>query len=155
MRRFLWFVLFCGMAWAQVSITLPTVNGDVTATADAIAGNLNLKQGHLQGDVIIRDGTVTIGSPMVRFQFSGEKVDRVIAEQKIVVVAPTGIATAESGVYDVASKQVTLRGDVVLTRGKDVVRGQMLIYDLTAGTAVLQSTADQRVQALLAPNTSR
>ncbi len=154
-----WIVLFCEMAWAQssgqVTVTLPTARGEITAAADAISGSLNLKQGQLQGHVVIRDGTVTIGSPLVRFKFSGDAVDQVIAPQHIVVTAPTGIATADSGIYEVSSKRVTLRGHVVLTEGKNVIRGQALRYDLTSGAAVLQSAPGQRVQALLAPNRSR
>jgi len=56
----------------------------------------------------------------------------------VVVDSPkSGTATGENGVYSVAPRTVLLTGNVVLKKGKDVMRGAQLTVNLATGQAVL------------------
>jgi len=54
-----------------------------------------------------------------------------------VVDAPSGIATGDNGVYEVNPRLITLSGNVVLTKDKNVMRGQQLVVNLISGQATL------------------
>jgi lipopolysaccharide export system protein LptA len=60
-------------------------------------------------------------------------------------------AAGDTGIFDMQSNSVTLNGNVVVTRGKDVVRGQRLVVDLNTGVSHIDGG---RVDMLLgsAPN---
>jgi lipopolysaccharide export system protein LptA len=50
-------------------------------------------------------------------------------------------ATAAWGIYDVEEEQITLGGDVVLTRGPDTIRGQRLVVNLKTGVTTMDGAA--------------
>jgi lipopolysaccharide export system protein LptA len=53
-------------------------------------------------------------------------------------------ATADDGVLDMRAKLGTLTGDVVLTRGQDVLRGAGLVADLATGTSRMEPPRERR-----------
>lgn len=59
-------------------------------------------------------------------------------------------ATAENGSYDKERNEVVLSGHVVLTDGRNVTKGDRLVYDLNTGQAVVQG-GGSRVQGLFLP----
>src|SRR5205814_5686091 len=48
-------------------------------------------------------------------------------------------ATGDAGIFDTRANTVTLSGNVVVTRGKDIMRGQRLVVDLTTGVSHMES----------------
>ena len=52
-------------------------------------------------------------------------------------------ATGENGTFDMPTNTVTLTGNVIVTRGKDVMRGQRLVVDLTTGVSKMESGGGQ------------
>lgn len=65
-------------------------------------------------------------------------------DQKIRLIEATGGVTVtqkdqnaagDKGIFDMQSNTVTLNGNVVVTHGKDVVRSQRLVVDLTTGVS--------------------
>ena len=62
-------------------------------------------------------------------------------------------ATADSGVYDKGRNNVTLIGHVVLTDGRNVTKGDRLVYDLVTGQAAVQG-GGARVQGLFLPGSA-
>ena len=59
-------------------------------------------------------------------------------------------ATADNGSYDKGHNSVVLNGHVVLTDGRNVTKGDRLVYDLTTGQAAVQG-GGARVQGLFMP----
>jgi lipopolysaccharide export system protein LptA len=57
----------------------------------------------------------------------------------VTMVSKTQTATGDSGAYDKPSNRVLLSGHVVLSDGRNVTKGDKLIYDLTTGEATLQT----------------
>ncbi len=66
------------------------------------------------------------------------------------VDSKTQTATADSGSYDKGHNSVVLTGHVVLTDGRNVTKGDRLVYDLASGQAAVQG-GGSRVQGLFLP----
>jgi lipopolysaccharide export system protein LptA len=76
----------------------------------------------------------------------GDRQIRLIeAKGNVVVVQKDQNAAGDAATFNMRKNTVTLVGNVVVTRGTDVLRGQRLVVDLTSGV----STMDQgRVEGL-------
>ena len=89
----------------------------------------------------------------VRMTTVNGKADKIFANGNVVVDSPkSGTATGDNGVYDVVPRTVMLTGNVVLKKGKDVMRGTQLTVNLVTGQAMLGGGvkapgADQRTAA--------
>jgi lipopolysaccharide export system protein LptA len=68
---------------------------------------------------------------------SGEQqqIRRIEATGGVLVTQKEQNAAGDSGIFDMQANTVTLSGNVVVTRGKDVVRGQRLVVDLGTGVS--------------------
>ena len=72
----------------------------------------------------------------------------------------SGTATGDKGVYSVVPRTVLMTGNVVLKKGKDVMRGTQLTVNLNTGQANAGAAASKtsavparrRVQAVFTPN---
>ena len=53
----------------------------------------------------------------------------------MVVTQKEQTATGELGVFDMKTNTVTLTGNVIMTQGKNVLRGDRLMVDLTSGVS--------------------
>jgi lipopolysaccharide export system protein LptA len=84
---------------------------------------------------------------------SGEQqqIRRIDATGGVLVTQKDQNAAGDEGTFDMQSNTVTLKGNVVVTHGKDVVRGQRLVVDLNSGVSHIDGG---RVDALFgaAPN---
>jgi lipopolysaccharide export system protein LptA len=77
------------------------------------------------------------------------QIRRIEAKGGVTVVQKDQNATGDSAVFNMRENTVTLIGNVVVTRGQDVLRGQRLVVDLTSGV----SRMDQgRVEGLFQPS---
>jgi lipopolysaccharide export system protein LptA len=64
-----------------------------------------------------------------------QQIRRIEATGGVVVTQKDQITAGDSGTFDMQSNTVTLNGNVVVTRGKDVLRGQRLVVDLNTGVS--------------------
>jgi lipopolysaccharide export system protein LptA len=71
----------------------------------------------------------------------------------VTVASKTQTATADNGSYDKGRSNVVLSGHVVLTDGRNVTKGERLVYDLNTGQAAVQG-GGQRVQGLFLPGSA-
>jgi lipopolysaccharide export system protein LptA len=73
-----------------------------------------------------------------------QQIRRIEATGQVLVTDKDQNAAGDSGVFDMPTNTVTLTGNpVVITRGKDVMRGQRLVVDLTTGVSKLESGGGQ------------
>jgi lipopolysaccharide export system protein LptA len=87
-----------------------------------------------------------------------QQIRRVEAKGGVFVTQKDQTATGESGVFDMQANTVTLLGNVVISQGQNVVKGDRLTVDLTSGTSRVECGKSQgqcRVQALIQPNSMR
>jgi lipopolysaccharide export system protein LptA len=82
-----------------------------------------------------------------------QRIKRLEAKGGVVVTQKEQTATGELGVFDMKTNTVTLSGNVIMTQGKNILRGEKLIVDLTNGVSRVEAgkSANGRVQMLLQP----
>jgi lipopolysaccharide export system protein LptA len=65
----------------------------------------------------------------------------------VVVTQKDQVVTGETAVFDTKTNLVTMLGGVILTQGKNVLRGDRLMVDMTTGVSRVESDSG-RVQGL-------
>jgi lipopolysaccharide export system protein LptA len=74
-------------------------------------------------------------------------IRRLEARGSVVVTQKDQVVTGETAVFDTKTNLVTMLGGVVLTQGKNVLRGDRLMVDMTTGVSRVESESG-RVQGL-------
>lgn len=74
-------------------------------------------------------------------------IRRLEAKGNVVVTQKDQVVTGETAVFDTRTNLVTMLGGVVLTQGKNVLRGDRLMVDMTTGVSRVESDSG-RVQGL-------
>jgi lipopolysaccharide export system protein LptA len=144
---------------APDTIAPPKCNAPITVTADKFLADLNAKTGTYSGNVLVTQCDMRMRANSLRVNVKGKSnaPDKVLASGGVVMDSPSsGTATGDSAVYDVTPRIVTLNGHVVLTKGKDVMRGAQLTVNLVTGQATLggngaAASAGGRVQGVFTP----
>jgi len=161
-------LLFCVMLCAVPALAAPqpirrNSNEPINVSADNfIAEKAPVKSGPgvingtYSGNVIVTQGDMRLRADTVRLLIVGGHAEKAFANGHIVIDSPnSGTATGESGVYEVGPRIATLTGHVVLTKEKNVMRGQQLTVDLVTGVAKLgggvAGTHGGRVQGVFTP----
>lgn len=115
------------------------------------------------GNVRVRQGDTMLEAPELRVHYAGAGptggangtagagVSRIEAGPGVTVRSGDQTATGERAVLDMANDIVTLEGDVVLTQGSNVVRGDRLIVNLKTKLGRVEGG---RVQTLITPSGS-
>lgn len=85
-----------------------------------------------------------------------QKIRRLEAIGNVVVTQKGQTASGNLGVFDMKSNTVTLTGHVVMTEGKNVLRGDKLVVNLTSGVSRIESGrhGHGRVEGLFVPSGS-
>lgn len=85
-----------------------------------------------------------------------QKIRRLEARGDVIVTQKDQTATGETGIFDMKTNTVTLNGNVIMTQGKNVLRGDKLVVDLTTGVSRVESGSGRnsrgRVQGLFLPS---
>jgi lipopolysaccharide export system protein LptA len=79
------------------------------------------------------------------------QIRRLEAKGGVVVTQKDQTATGETGIFDTPTNTVTLIGNVVITQGPQVIKGDRLTVDLTSGESHVDGSKSG-VQALFFPN---
>jgi len=85
-----------------------------------------------------------------------QKIKRLEARGGGVVTQKEQTATGDLGIFDMRTNTVTLTGNVIMTQGKNVLRGDRLMVDLTTGVSRVESgkNGSGRVQGLFVPGSA-
>jgi lipopolysaccharide export system protein LptA len=124
----------------QAGIAPPKCNQPINVSADKFLADLNGKTGTYSGNVVVTQCDMKMRSNTLKVQVAGKNnaPEKIFANGGVVMDSPSsGIATGDNAVYDVAPRIVTLTGHVVLTKAKDVMRGNQLTVNLVTGKATL------------------
>jgi lipopolysaccharide export system protein LptA len=109
------------------------------------------------GNVKVRQGATILEAPALRVYYSGEAttagapgsdVSRIEAGPDVRVRSEDQTASGDQVVLDMAQDLVTVSGNVVLTQGPNVVRGERLVVDLATKRGRMEGG---RVQTLITP----
>ncbi len=119
-------------------VTGPTskCHGVMNVASDAFEGDMQTKVGIYSGNVIVTQATCKLRADKVIAEAtSGKDLNRLTAVGNVVFNNTSGTAMGDNGVYDLGPKLLTLTGKVILTKGKDVMRGTRLVVDVNTMVA--------------------
>jgi lipopolysaccharide export system protein LptA len=136
-------------------------NAPINISSDNFQADLNGKTGTWTGNVLVVQADTRMRANSVHMTTVNGKTDKIFASGNVVVDSPnSGTATGDNAVYSVVPRTVLLTGNVVLKKGKDVMRGTQVTVNLatgrmvmTAGGAKTPGNPGGRVQSVFMPNT--
>ena len=140
----------------------------IEIVSDRLVLEQNQQMATFTGNVDAVQGETTLRTDKLRVFYASDEerqasgnqqsVKRLEAEGNVIVTKPGETAEGDSGVYDLVSGKMVLTGNVVLTQGKNVVKGDRLDVDNNTGVSVVSvteasgaGTRPQRVRALFVP----
>jgi lipopolysaccharide export system protein LptA len=86
---------------------------------------------------------------------NSQQIRLIEAKGGVVVTQKDQTAVGDSGIYDMKNNHMTLMGNVVVTQGQNVVRGDRLLVDLATGVSRIETassgTSPNRVQMVIQP----
>jgi len=85
-----------------------------------------------------------------------QRIKRLEARGGVVVTQKQETVSGQLGVFDMKKNTVTLSGNVVMTQGKNVLRGDRVVVNLTSGVSRVESgkNGHGRVQGLFLPGSA-
>ncbi|MGL4319293.1 MAG: LptA/OstA family protein [Paracoccaceae bacterium] len=121
----------------------------VEIEADSLVVNNADGSAEFSGNVLVGQGDMrlTAGSIRVEYGSDGKSINRLIASGGVTLANVSEAAEAREAVYTIATGEVVMTGDVLLTQGQTALSGQKLIIDLKAGTGRMEG----RVQTTFIP----
>jgi lipopolysaccharide export system protein LptA len=85
---------------------------------------------------------------------AGGKIRRMDVDGHVFVSSPTETASGDKGVYEAETGKIVLTGNVILTRGGNIIRGTKLAIDVDSGRSIIDaksSAGGGRVRGLFVP----
>ena len=168
MKWFLFFFLFTISFNAQAQVALGDANQPVEIQADRLEVIQKDKIALFQGNVEAKQGNVHLKADAMRVYYkekaAGEQnsVSKIDVSGGVFLATPQETAQGAKGVYDVENSVITLIDNVVITRGKNVLKGSALTYNLKTGHSEMKGgagiTADgkkQRVRGVFVPEKTK
>jgi lipopolysaccharide export system protein LptA len=118
-------------------------------------GKVHVKQGdtELRCDtlVVFYEDNGTNGAQIGPQVSDTQRIKRLEAKGGVIVTQKDQTATGNTGVFDMRKNTITLHGNVVVSQGRNVLRGDRLVVDMA--TAVSHMESDRgRVQGLFQPS---
>ncbi len=109
-----------------------------------------------QGELLLRADRLVVRYTEDEEQAAaqGTKITRIDAEGNVFLSSPNETAQGRTGVYDVVNEVVTMIGDVIVTQGDNVIKGERMVLDLATGRSRMESTpgsGDGRVKMRFEP----
>lgn len=142
-----------GSGLAQTSINLTGLQQDTSLPVEVTADRLSVDQATglatFEGNVVVLQGEMKIsaGSARIEYMPDGKGIAKVLFDGRVMFATPSDAAEANEAVYTIASGEVVMTGDVLLTQGQTTISGNRLVYNLDAGTGSMEG----RVQTTFVP----
>jgi lipopolysaccharide export system protein LptA len=129
---------------------IATFSGDV----HVIQGDTDLRCKVLV--VYYEDDVPNAGAPAAQAAPGGQQqIRRMEAKGSVIVTQKDQTATGDNADYDVRLDTVTLTGNVVVTQGQNVLRGQKLVANTTTGVSRMEMPSGGRVEGLFQSSTHK
>jgi lipopolysaccharide export system protein LptA len=140
---------------ARTDTSLP-----IEITADTLEVKQNQQLAIFRGKVDALQGEMRLRADELIVHYRDNKenpdqpgISKIEAEGNVFVSSPKETGKGARGVYDVDHARIDLVGDVVLTQGQNIVKGDTLEMNLTTGESKVASgkTGGGRVRSLFVP----
>lgn len=143
------------LAAQQTGITLGPLHQDTSLPVEIESDSLSVNNADgtalFSGNVRVKQGEMLLAAAELRVEYDkeGKAIASLHGTGGVTFVTPTDAAEATEADYTIATGQVVLRGNVVLTQGDSTLAGQKLTLDLIGGTGVMEG----RVTTTFVPGT--
>lgn len=139
----------------------------IEINADALEVFQADKRAIFSGDVIAKQGTMTVKADKMTVYYAAknsdktsnpgisEAISKIELDGNVFLSTPAESARAKKGFYDTKSNFVSLSGDVILTREGNILKGSKLDFDVNSGHSKLVSDSTGqggRVSGLFVPS---
>ena len=136
--------------FAQTSLSLggfsSNQNAPIEMTADKLTVNQSDGSARFEGNVMISQENIKIRAQLVVVTYlESGGIDQLSASGGVTVVTQKESAEAKTADYDLASQNLVLHGDVLLTYGQNTISSDTMTIDLTTGATVIEG----RVRTIL------
>jgi lipopolysaccharide export system protein LptA len=148
-------MMLAGAAGAGHAAVKQNTNLPVQIDADALEIQQEKKVAVFTGNVAARQGDLVLRSDSLAVDYGSPKGDqkkkdgapeisKLRAKGKVQLVSPTESARGDWAIYDVPGRVITMGGDVVLTRGDNVLQGRHLVFNLATGKSRIEGGTDKK-----------
>lgn len=113
----------------------------VEVSADQLQVNQTDGSATFSGNVVVGQGTMRLTGAVVDVTYATEgtgQIERMHARGGVTLSTGVEAAEAEEAVYTLATGEVVMTGDVILTQGQNAMAGEKLTVQLDAGTGVME-----------------
>lgn len=144
-----------------------SANKPINIEADLLVVDDKAKKAVFRGNVLARQGDFTLRTKELEVTYAAEptegkkgpgnpgQITRIKATGKVLInTRDKQTATSDWADFDVRKQVVTIGGNVVLSQGENVIRGDRLVIDLTTGKSrfeVASEKGKQRIRGLFLP----
>ncbi len=129
---------------------LDSVRGlPVEIRADSLDVNSATGETRLEGNAVLGQGDMRLAAPTIRiFYDTGERarILRLEASGGVTLVTAEEAAEAREAIYEVVAGTVSMRGDVILTQGPNVLSGDRLNVNLSTGQGRMEGNVRTVIQ---------
>ncbi|SEP92789.1 lipopolysaccharide transport periplasmic protein LptA [Thalassovita taeanensis] len=147
---------------ALVIVTTPALAADVAfgksrqdsnLPVEVEADNLSVSQedgtATFTGNVVITQGEMILSATevLVVYAETNKKITRLLATGGVTMVSGVDAAEAASADYSIDAGTVLLKGNVLLTQGKNVMTGDQMTINLDTGTAQIGGRVKTTLQS--------
>lgn len=152
----IWAAAMASGASAQTTVELTGLQQDsslpVQVESDALQVDQSTGEAVFTGNVKVVQGDMTITSVRARVEYTPDsnEVNKVFFYEDVLFTSPTDAAEGDEAVYTLATGEVIITGNVLLTQGQTTISGSRLVYNLDAGTGVMEG----RVQTVFVPGSA-
>lgn len=143
----------------QDALALSSSKQPITVHANQLTVEQNNSLARFEGNVIAKQGEMTLHSDILTIHYNSDqqssnsssddpiqsnKIDKILVDGNILLTTTTETAKGDQGVYDLSKKQLDLKGNVVLTRGKNIIKGSHLTHYLESGNTEIRHLSDNK-----------
>lgn len=107
---------------------------DQNVNTAVFVGNVNVEQ----GDLTLKSARVLVEYGMIEGASRPNQIIRLTASGGVTMTSPSETAEAAQAVYTIATREILMTGDVLVTQGLNTVSGERMVVYLDEGTAVMQ-----------------
>jgi len=129
---------------------LEAVRGEpVELRADSLDVDNTTGETLLRGNAVLGQGDMRLAAPVIRIFYDPDASNRILrleAEGGVTLVTAEEAAEAQDAIYEVVAGTVTMRGDVILTQGPNVLSGDRLTVDLGASRGRMEGNVRTIIQ---------
>lgn len=160
---------FASAAFAQSTfkpaVSMGQGSGPIRIEADSLEVRDKDKAATFSGNVVVRRNDSTIRAAKMTVFYAGgnsapstagmpsaeQQVKRIEMAGNVVFVQKDQQGSGDNAVYDKTNETLTMSGNVTLTQGQNVAKGQKLIVNMRTGGAKLEG----RPRMILVPNDAK